>query len=35
MANEHGGTDYGLILTWIGTIAFGIIAVYAMTALLA
>jgi len=35
MADNHGGTDFGLIITWIGTLAFGAIAVYAMSAILA
>lgn len=32
---DKGAADYGLILTWVGTLAFGAIAVYAMAALLA
>lgn len=35
MASDTGGKDYGLILTWIGTLAFGALAVWLMSALLA
>ena len=35
MADKSGGKDYGLILTWIGTLVFGAIAVWLMSALLA
>lgn len=35
MAKAQGGKDYGLILTWVGTLAFGVVAVYLMSALLA
>lgn len=35
MAEKHGGKDYGLIVTWIGTLAFGAVAVWVMSALLA
>lgn len=34
MAEKSGG-DYGLILTWAATLAFGALAVWAMAALLA
>ena len=35
MAGVQGGKDYGLILTWIGTLAFGAVVVYVMSLLLA
>lgn len=35
MAENHGGKDYGLIVTCIGTLAFGAVAVWVMSALLA
>ena len=35
MADSGGAKDYGLIVTCIGTMVFGAVAVYAMTALLA
>ena len=35
MASDTGGKDYGLIVTWIGTLAFGALAVWLMSALLA
>lgn len=34
MAEKSGG-DYGLILTWAATLAFGALAVWAMAAVLA
>lgn len=35
MTSDTGGKDYGLIVTWIGMLAFGALAVWLMSALLA